>query len=67
MKVYVNDIQIEIFRGGRAKDAILKYLSKNKMQLCINSIEIRDEWDNVIAEDSPMKTGSKIYFKEQNI
>ena len=62
MKVYVNDCDVEIFRGGRAKDAILKYLGQQKMRSCKKLPEIKDEYGNVISEDSPMRENSKIYF-----
>ena len=62
MKVYVNNCDVEIFFGGRAKDAILKYLGKQNMRPCKKLPEIKDEYGNVISEDSPMRENSKIYF-----
>ena len=49
MKVFVNDIEVDIFRGGRAKDAILKYYSQSGQRFKKRNLDIRDEWQNTIA------------------
>ncbi|AEW20921.1 hypothetical protein TFKS16_1695 [Tannerella forsythia KS16] len=64
MKVFVNDIEVDIFRGGRAKDAILKYYSQSGQRFKKRNLDIRDEWQNTIAEDSPMSENRKIYLKQ---
>ena len=48
MKVFVNDIEVDIFRGGRAKDAILKYYSQSGKRFKKQNLDIRDEWQNTI-------------------
>ena len=63
MKVYVNDIEVEIFNGGRAKEAIQKYLSKTNQSSDKSDKVILDQWGNEIADDSPLHDGSRIYFK----
>ena len=64
MKVYVNDEKIEIFRDCRAIDAILSYKRLFEKSLQHGEMIIRDEWQNLIADDSPLEEGQRIYFTE---
>lgn len=63
MKVFVNDVEIEIFCGARARDAVLSYLSGIGRRARKKKIVIRDGWQNVISDDSPMSENRRIYIE----
>lgn len=65
MKVYVNDKALVIFRGCRAKDAVLRFLSRTGGALTIEGLVFRDAWGNRIEEDSPMTEGRRIFFQKE--
>lgn len=59
MIVYVNDTAIRLFPGATAREAVLRYCTDT--QQAFSEATIYDAWGNVIAPDSPMKEGRKIY------
>ena len=66
MKVFVNDVEIEIFCGARARDAVLSYLGGIGRRARKEKIVIRDRWQNVISDDSPMSENRRIYIEISN-
>lgn len=63
MRVYVNNVGFQIFRGARAKHAILRFLSRHELKPEAEEFEIRDEWSNRIEDDYEMHQDSKIFIK----
>lgn len=63
MKVFVNDVEIEIFCGARARDAVLSYLSGIGRRAGKKKMKIEDEWQNTISDDSPMSENRRIYIE----
>lgn len=59
MIVYVNDTAIRIFPGATAREAVLRYCTDTQQPL--SEPTLYDAWGNVIAPDSPMQEGRKIY------
>lgn len=65
MIVFVNDKEISLFRGSRAGNAVLRYYTQMGKKKEIENLQITDAWGNVIAEDSPLSEGCKMYVKEK--
>ncbi len=65
MKVYVNDRPVVIFRGCRAKDALMRHFKRIGRCLSLEGISISDEWGNEIADDSPMTDDARIFYNEE--
>lgn len=59
MLVYVNDTSVRIFAGATALDALRRYCADKKIS--VPRVELCDAWGNVIAPDSPMADGRRIY------
>lgn len=59
MIVYVNNTTIRIFSGATAREAVLRYCTDTKQSF--SEPTLYDAWGNVIAPDSPMIEGRKIY------
>lgn len=62
MTVYVNDTATEIFSGATAQEAASRYAAVR--HLLFNGNELYDTWGNVIAPDSPMSEGRRIYTNQ---
>lgn len=65
MKVFVNNIEIEIFCGARARDAVLSYLGGIGRRAVRKKIKIKDAWQNTISDDSPMTENRRIYIESE--
>ncbi|MBR3302891.1 MAG: hypothetical protein IKI67_01730 [Bacteroidales bacterium] len=64
MNVKVNKEDIVIFRGAKAKHAILRYILKNKLDAKrVDDITIYDKYGHKIDQDAPLKENSSITFK----
>lgn len=59
MTVYIDDTAVRIFSGATALDALRRYCTDNNLPLPQG--ELYDAWGNVIASDSPMTEGRRIY------
>ena len=59
MQVYVNDTSVHIFTGATAVDAVRRYCTDTCTPMPDG--ELYDAWGNVIAPDSPMTDGRRIY------
>lgn len=59
MIVYVNDTAIRLFSGATAREAVLRYCTDTHQ--AFTNPTLYDAWGNVIAPDSPMNDGRKIY------
>lgn len=59
MTVYVNNTAVRIFSGATARDAVLRYCTDTGIPFVESSLY--DSWGNVIASDSPMNEGRRIY------
>lgn len=61
MLVYVNDKPVTIFTGATALDALRRYCTDTGTPL--HEGDLYDAWGNVIASDSPMCDGRRIFTK----
>lgn len=61
MIVYVDEIAVRIFTGATAIDAVRRYCTDAGLPLCEGPFY--DAWGNVIAADSPMCAGRRIFTK----
>lgn len=59
MTVYVNDTSVRIFSGATARDAVLRYCTDTGIPF--SDSLLYDSFGNVIAADSPMNEGRRIY------
>lgn len=59
MTVYVNDTSVRIFSGATARDAVLRYCTDTGIPFADSLLY--DSRGNVIAADSPMNEGRRIY------
>lgn len=59
MTVYVNDIETKIFQGATAQDAARRFSTDTGTPLPPG--QLYDSWGNIIAPDSPMTEGRRIY------
>lgn len=59
MTVYVNDTSVRIFSGATARDAVLRYCTDTGSPFADSPLY--DSRGNVIAADSPMNEGRRIY------
>lgn len=61
MKVFVNETAIVIFKGAKAKDAIVKYCVKNNLASPkFEQLKIRDDRGHLIGEDATLADQQKI-------
>ena len=64
MNVKVNSKDIRIFKGATAKDAVLRYLSTNKMdKALVEQVVVNDQWNHEIDIDAPLREGQVITFE----
>ncbi|MBR4310611.1 MAG: hypothetical protein IKT79_06240 [Akkermansia sp.] len=59
MRVYVNNAEVSIFAGATAQDAVRRYSTDAGIPLPEG--ELYDVYGNVIASDSPMSEGRRIF------
>lgn len=59
MTVYVNNTSVRIFSGATALDALRRYCANENIP--VHRGELYDAWGNVIAPDSPMADGRRIF------
>lgn len=59
MQVYVNNQRVSIFNGCTAQDAVRRWEADTGVTL--PHTELYDAWGNVIAADSPMSEGRRIF------
>lgn len=63
MKVFVNEVEIEIFNGARVIDAVNKFINLFELyEKMKKPIVVRDKWHNIIGLDGSLRDGSKIYL-----
>lgn len=63
MKVFVNEVEIEIFNGARVIDAVNKFINLFELyEKMKKPIIVRDKWRNIIELDGSLREGSKIYL-----
>lgn len=68
MNIKVNSKDIRIFRGATAKDAVMRYLTTNKMDPALaKQVVINDQWNHEIDIDAPLKEGQVITFEINSI
>ncbi|MBO4807276.1 MAG: hypothetical protein IK005_11090 [Paludibacteraceae bacterium] len=68
MNIYVNEKKIRIFEGAKVRDAVTRYLSRQKKDLSlIHSAEIQDKEGHTIDLDGSLCKESSItvILKEQ--
>lgn len=59
MTVYVNNTSVRIFSGATAREAVLRYCADTGTPFTDSLLY--DSFGNVIAADSPMNEGRRIY------
>lgn len=59
MQVFVNNIPVTIFSGATALDALRRYCTNAGIAPAESMLY--DAYGNIIAEDSPMNEGRKIF------
>lgn len=64
MIVYVNNTPVTIFRGASALDAARRYCTEQGTAPAFD--QLYDDWGNIIAPDSPMNEGRKIFTVRPN-
>ena len=65
MEIKVNDTPVRVFKGAKARHALLKYFSMNLMDKTISDdMEIFDAYGHQIDLDSPLSDGQSITFEE---
>jgi hypothetical protein len=60
MRVYVNDVPVDILPGMTVKHAIIRAGLLKEMELLKH---VFDEWGNEIGLDGALSGGEKIYLK----
>ncbi len=63
MTVYVNDKPVMVFRGARARNALIKYYKQLGQRIAVENLLITDRWGNTLSDDSPLMENEKIYAK----
>ncbi|MGP1447814.1 MAG: hypothetical protein ACTTKO_09900 [Candidatus Limimorpha sp.] len=62
MKVFVNDVEINIFEGARVIDAAHKFINMFELFEKLRRLSARDAWNNRIDLDGELQEGSRIYL-----
>ena len=62
MKVFVNDVEINIFKGARVIDAAHKFINMFELFEKLRRLSARDAWNNRIDLDGELQEGSRIYL-----
>lgn len=59
MTVYVNNISVRLFPGATAREAVMRYCTDTGRPYANGTLY--DAWGNIIAHDSPMNEGRRIF------
>lgn len=62
MKVFVNDVEINIFEGARVIDAAHNFINKFELFEKLRRLSVRDARNNRIDLDGELQEGSRIYL-----
>jgi len=64
MKVFVNDIEIDVFTGATAGDAILSYFRSIQAPLPDPAPMIFDQYGNILEQDGELTSDNQIFILE---
>lgn len=65
MEIFVNNTPVRVFKGAKARHALLKYFSMNLMDKSLSEdMEIYDAYGHLIDMDAPLADGQSITFEE---
>ena len=62
MKVFVNDVEVNIFEGARVIDAAHKFIQQFELFEKLKHLSARDAFHNCIDLDGALRDGSRIYL-----
>lgn len=64
MKIFVNDIEIDVFTGANAVDAVISYFRSIQSPLPDPLPMIFDQYGNIIEQDGELSPGNQIIIIE---
>jgi hypothetical protein len=65
MEVFINQTSVNIFKGARLSDAVLKYSKESHKLLMTNMIWLEDERGNSMDADGRLWDGIKLFIKHR--
>lgn len=65
MEVFINQTSINIFKGARLSDVVLKYSKESHTLLMTNMIWLEDERGNSMDADGRLWDGIKLFIKHR--
>jgi hypothetical protein len=63
--IFINNKEINIFKGARVCDAVLAYSKSYYNMLIKETLRVMDQHGNIIAEDAPLEEGQAISIKKK--
>jgi hypothetical protein len=65
VKVYVNNHEVEIFRGARVNDAVRSYSMRSSRKLLKDHLKVIDRYGNTTEPDGELSEGQQLYLKKR--
>ena len=64
MKIFINDQEIEIFKGANLRDILRKFSKEEYYRVLDGEKSIVDKMDNQVLMDGELNEGDMFYIKE---
>lgn len=63
MKIIINKIEIEIFEGAKAKDAVRMYYAQQGKTLTLENIIVRDAYGHKVGLDGSLLPDTELFVE----